>query len=727
MTNKVLRELKNIFARIAGITVDQVEVDVTLLELGVDSLTMIQATQTIQTALGVKIPFRVLIEDNPTLNGLAEYVASQMPAEEPQVEVAAEVSNLPARGVVNMSSEQHSVESRIHEVTKAANGDSANAQLSQIVAQQLAIMAEQLEMLRGRTNGKEIATVVSAPAPTLREVPAPAVREIAAPVAAATVVSEISTPASQAPATTETYVPYKPARPGSVSGLSACQQQYLDQLIERFCKRTSKSKQQAHERRSILADSRTSAGFRLLWKEMLYTLCAERAEGARIWDIDGNEYVDIAMGYGALLLGHTPPSLEGLQTHFNQGIQMGLISNSVREAAELVRDLTGVERVTFCNSGTEAVMIALRLARTVTGRSKVAFFEGSYHGFFDEVLVRPSSGPDGGTCMAPIAPGITGSSADNVLVLKYGDPKSLEVIAKHADELAAVLAEPVQSRQPDLQPIEFLRELRRLTSNSGTALIFDEVITGFRVHPRGVQGVFDIDADIVTYGKGIGAGVPVAVVAGKSAYIDAIDGGQWSYGDKSFPRAERTYIAGTYFMHPLTMTAVSSALRHLKKSGPQLQEQLNAKTAEFVQTLNSHFKNEEIPIHVVHFGSLFRFVFSDEVKFADLFFYQLLEKGVYTWEGRNCFLSTAHTDEDIDKIVSAVKESAAEMRAGGFIPERSTPVDSIPQITAAQNAEPRQIPTTIAQKELWLLTRMGDEASRAYNESLTMHLRGPFN
>ena len=686
---------------------------------------MIQATQTIQTVLGVKIPFRVLIEDNPTLTGLAEYVAGQMPAEEPQVEVAAEASNSPARGVVNMSSEQHSVESTMHEVAKATNGDSVNGQKEHIIAQQLAIMAEQLEILRGiRPNGKEISTVVNAlaapkiPAPVPRskvaaavvpEVPAPAIREI------------------QPSATGDVYVPYKPARPGSVGALSPRQQEHLDQLIERFCKRTRKSKQQAHERRLTLADSRTSAGFRLLWKEMLYTLCAERAAGARIWDIDGNEYVDIAMGYGSLLFGHTPPSLEGLQTHFNQGVQIGLISNSVREAAELVRELTGVERVTFCNSGTEAVMIALRLARTVTGRTKIAFFEGSYHGFFDEVMVRPSSSLDGGMCMAPIAPGITSSSADNVLVLEYGDPKSLEVLAKHADELAAVLVEPVQSRRPDLQPIEFLRELRRLTRNSGTPLIFDEVITGFRVHPRGVQGLFDVEADIVTYGKGIGAGVPVAVVAGKSAYIDAIDGGQWNYGDKSFPRAERTYVAGTYFMHPLTMTAVSSALRQLKDSGPQLQEQLNTKTAEFVQTLNSHFQKKGIPIHVVHFGSLFRFVFSDEVKFADLFFYHLLEKGVYTWEGRNCFLSTAHTDEDIDWIVSAVKEAAAELHAGGFIPERTLET-SPPVVTApAPASEPRQIPTTIAQKELWLLTQMGDEASRAYNESVTMHLRGPLN
>lgn len=717
--SRVLSDLKNVFARIAGITPDDVEVDVTLLELGVDSLTMIQATQTIQSTLGVKIPFRVLVEDNPTLKELSVYVESQLPAGEPQTEIKAEVSHPSANGEMNMSSEQSPDNKALQQVVQSVTSRSSNGQkegtvpdtaLSRIIAQQLGIMAEQLELLRGsHANGKTISTVaIAAPALPL---------EIKAPVPVEqTAIAVVDSPPVQI--TSESYVPYKPARPGSAGGLNPRQQDHLNALIERFCKRTSKSKQQADDRRLSLADSRTSAGFRLFWKEMLYTLVAERASGARVWDIDGNEYVDIAMGYGALLFGHTPPSIEGLQSHFNEGIQMGLISHSVGEAAELVRELTGVERVTFCNSGTEAVMIALRLARTVTGRSKIAFFEGSYHGFFDEVLVRPSATLDGGTRMAPIAPGITDSSADNVMVLEYGDPKSLEILAQHAHELAAVLVEPVQSRRPDLQPVEFLQALRKLTRESGTALIFDEVITGFRVHPGGVQALFGVDADLVTYGKGIGAGLPVAVIAGKAAFIDPIDGGQWNYGDKSFPRVERTYVAGTYFMHPLTMSAVCSALTHLKKSGSQLQESLNARTAEFAETLNSWFEHEQIPIRVVHFGSLFRFVFSEEIKLADLFFYHLLEKGVYTWEGRNCFLSTAHTDQDIEQIISAVKAAASEMRAGGFIPERTSPIEV---------SEPRRIPTTIAQKELWILTQLGADASRAYNESVTMHLRGPFD
>ncbi|HWW74658.1 MAG TPA: aminotransferase class III-fold pyridoxal phosphate-dependent enzyme, partial [Pyrinomonadaceae bacterium] len=296
--------------------------------------------------------------------------------------------------------------------------------------------------------------------------------------------------------------------------------------------------------------------------------------------------------------------------------------------------------------------------------------------------------------------------------------------------------------------------------------IFDEVITGFRVHPAGIQGLFGIEADIVTYGKGIGAGLPVAVVAGKAAYLDAIDGGMWSYGDASYPRAERTFVAGTYFMHPVVMAAVCASLTHLKNSGAQLQEQLGERTAQLAATLNAHFGQEQIPIRVVNCGSLFRFVFSPEVKLPDVFFHHLLDKGVYTWEGRNCFLSTAHTQADIDFIVAAVKEAAAEMRKGGFIAERAQAPERAEALHEAapapapapdgraaagrqegaaaaaaatdelKDAEPpdapavvglRQFATTAAQKELWILTRMGDDASRAYNESVTLHLRGPLD
>jgi amino acid adenylation domain-containing protein len=753
--DKILSDLKGIFARIAGVGVGEVPVDITLLELGVDSLTMIQATQIIQSTLGLKIPFRVLVEDNPTLNDLAAYVDKEMPPGESPAPAVVEPSNVSPGGAMPFTKpEQPPVEPGGVEPAAPASAMPSNgrrsvaatdAGVSMIIARQLEIMSEQLAMLRGSQADGSTAAAAVGRAQTAAPPPKAAPPESA---------SDVARPPAVVPVKSDSYSPYKPTPVASGGGLNPQQQRHLDDLIERFGRKTANSKRQAESRRAVLADSRTSAGFRLLWKEMLYTLAVERAAGARAWDVDGNEYVDITMGYGALLFGHNPASLAALQEQFKGGVQMGLITPEVGRAAELVRELTGVERVTFCNSGTEAVMIALRLARTVTGRRKVAFFAGSYHGFSDEVLVRASVGADGQACMAPIAPGIPASAADNVLVLEYGRPESMEVLRAQAHELAAVLVEPVQSRRPDFQPVEFLRELRGLTRESGTALIFDEVITGFRVHPGGIQALFGIEADIVTYGKGIGAGVPVAVVAGKAAYLDAIDGGMWSYGDASYPRAERTYVAGTYFMHPVTMAAVCASLSHLKDGGAQVQRQLNERTTRMAETLNDHFVREQLPIRVVHCGSLFRFEFSREVKLSDIFFYHLLDKGVYTWEGRNCFLSTAHTREDVDFIIAAVKEAAGEMRRGGFIagraaaPESAAPESAAPEsadaspevggerkhpepaaapapaVPVAAAAGPRLVASTAAQKELWILTQMGAEASRAYNESVTLHLRG---
>jgi natural product biosynthesis luciferase-like monooxygenase protein/amino acid adenylation domain-containing protein len=308
-------------------------------------------------------------------------------------------------------------------------------------------------------------------------------------------------------------------------------------------------------------------------------------------------------------------------------------------------------------------MTAVRRARARTGRTKIANFAGSYHGHSDGTLARAQS--DG--LSVPLAPGIPPHVAEDVLVLEYGSPRALELLHAHANELAAVLVEPVQSRHPELQPREFLHELRAWTQSAGVVLIFDEMVTGFRVHPGGAQAWFGIEADLATYGKIAGGGLPIGIVAGRAPFMDGIDGGLWEYGDASYPRAETTYFGGTFCQHPLAMASARAVLAHLKDRGPSLQTELNERTSRLAAMLNEHFAHEEMPLRVAHFGSLFRFNYTGNM---DLLFYHLLTKGVYVWEWRNCFLSTAHTDEDVDHIVRAVVESAAEMRAGGFIPDK---------------------------------------------------------
>ena len=425
--------------------------------------------------------------------------------------------------------------------------------------------------------------------------------------------------------------------------------------------------------RPVLADNRASAGFRPSIKEMLYPIVAERAQGSRFWDVDGNEYVDLAMGFGVHLFGHHPPFIrEAIHRELDRGALLGPHTALAGDVARRIQELTGVERVAFTASGTEAVMVALRLARAVTGRRKVALFAGSYHGHADSVL-----GVAGGehARAAPAAPGITAGAVADLVVFEYGAADALEAIAKMGDELAAVLVEPVQSRRPGLQPRAFLHELRDLTHKHDVALVFDEMITGFRVAPGGAQAHFDIAADLVTYGKVVGGGMPIGIVAGQGRYLDAIDGGLWQYGDDSYPRVEPTWFAGTFYKHPLVLAAARAATGEIATRGPALQDNLNRCTTALAERLNRHFEAQDHPLRVAHFGSLFRFEHSTNL---DLFYLQLLKRGVYTWEGRTCFLSTAHDDRDLALVESAVCESLEELREGGHLGASQVPARALP-------------------------------------------------
>jgi len=462
-----------------------------------------------------------------------------------------------------------------------------------------------------------------------------------------------------------------------LSAVKMRQQQHLETLIARYTQRTPTSKQLTQAYRPVLADVRGSAGFRTAIKEMVYPIISKHASGSRIWDVDGNEYIDLVMGFGVNLWGHNPPFVrKALEERLQQGIQIGPQSDLAGEVAQLICELTGMERVTLSNTGTEAVMTALRLARAATGRDKIALFSGSYHGHFDGTLAKVHTVNET-LQTVPAALGVTPNFIENVLVLNYGEPHSLELIQAHQEELAAVLVEPVQNSRPDLQPKAFLQELRQLTQKAGIALIFDEILTGFRVHPGGAQAWFDVEADIATYGKIIGGGMPIGVVAGKAEYMNRIDGGLWNYGDESAPQVKTTFFAGTYCKHPLAMAAAKAVLQHLKAQGPALQEQLNQRTTRFVQTLNTYFEQEQVPIKLANFGSIFNAVpagiNSSKDKASDnmdLIYYHLINRGVFIRSGGG-LLSTAHTDTDLDSIVQAVKHSVEELQNGKFLPSSS--------------------------------------------------------
>jgi glutamate-1-semialdehyde 2,1-aminomutase len=467
----------------------------------------------------------------------------------------------------------------------------------------------------------------------------------------------------------------------STINLTPRQREYLEDFINRYNRKTKTSKQLAQANRPFLADNKTFIDFQLPLKEIYYPIVTKYSSGCKIWDVDGNEYIDLVMGFGVNLFGHNPPFIkEALAVQIENGLQLGSQSEIVGEVAQLICELTKMERVAFSNTGTEAIMTAIRMARTVTRRNKIVIFSNSYHGHFDGTLGKVKT-IDDALQTIPIASGIPANFVADILVLKYGEQESLDAIANHAQELAAVLVEPVQKENLDLQPKTFLQKLRKLTQESGIALIFDEMVTGFRIHPGGAQAWFGIEADIAAYGKIVGGGIAIGIIAGKANFMDAIDGGMWNYGDLSFPDQKTTFFAGTYCKHPLALAAAKAVLGYLQAQGVTLQNELNQRTTKFVKTLNSYFAQEELPIKLTNFGSIFGPIYSEgnsneytdssdiyETSLVfDLLYYHLLEKGIML-RGNGGFLSTAHTDEDINSIIQAVKDSISNLREGNFLP-----------------------------------------------------------
>lgn len=692
------------------------------LEMGANSLTLMELIRSIEKIFGVKLAFRQFFEEITHLEALADYLESHVPGKKTSADngVEPEPKEQEEQSERQLFNERNDKLRLSADMLKPINLEELPGELEGIFQTQLQLASQaMLDVITEQLNflgqcGVDISDKI--PSALMREGQDRGEDDVnlpdKIPSSSTTEVYEGGTHKAAQKDKPQSVLPFPKLQMGSQqavkSGLTDKQQKHLDSLIERINKKTARSKQQTQEFRSVMADNRASAGFRFTNKEMLYPLIGKRGKGSRIWDIDGNEYVDIAMGFGVNFLGHNPDFvIEAIEKQLQEGIVIGPQSSTAGEVARLISELTGMERVTFCNSGTEAVMTALRLAKSATGRSKVAAFEGSYHGHFDGTLGISQDSNENPQAV-PITTGVTPNMVADLILLDYGNFQSLDIIRKHGHELAAVLVEPVQSRRPDLQPKAFLQELRKLTEEHGIVLIFDEMITGFRAHPGGAQFLFNVRVDIATYGKVVGGGMPIGVVAGRALVMDGIDGGMWQYGDSSYPGAEMTFFAGTFCKHPLAMAAARAALIHLKTQGSALQEQLNQKTAIFAGILNNYFETEGLPVSIAYFASLFRFVFKGNL---DLFFYHLLDKGVYTWEGPTCFLSTAHTDEDIAFIIQAVKDSIQELRNSGFLPEK-------PERTV------KEIPLTEAQQQLWMLSKLSQNGSIAYHVYTGLELVG---
>lgn len=427
---------------------------------------------------------------------------------------------------------------------------------------------------------------------------------------------------------------------------TSAQLHYLESLVQRFCARTPISRGRCLKSAGTMADPR-SVGFQADWTAQdpmaaaTYPLVVEHGDGPRVWDVDGNTYVDFVLGWGLHLFGHSQAFLvEALRD--SAGGVIGGLSHLAQEVGQRVVAMTGVDRVGICNTGTEAVMYALRLARAATGRKKIVVFRDSYHGSCAEATYA-NRWPRG----AP--PGIE----RDLLVMEYNSPTSLTWIERFGKDLAGVLLEPVRSRYPGEDTAPFLQELRRLTASQGAALIFDEVVLGFRLAPGGAQEWFGVQADLVTYGKTLGGGLPIGAVGGTARFMAPLDSG----------RFDGVMFAGTFNRNPHTMATTLAVLRHLEEQGPTLQNSLNELTASLVARLQAQFVADGVNLRVSSIGSLFRFEHSLDSRILQVHF---LERGFLASVSGGFYLSTAHGERELEEFFQATVAIAREMQSVGL-------------------------------------------------------------
>jgi len=378
-------------------------------------------------------------------------------------------------------------------------------------------------------------------------------------------------------------------------------------------------------------------------------------------DVNGCVYVDTTLGNGTHILGHSPKIVvDAIKKQIEKGLLYTTFNKHTYKAAKLIRECNPsvVESVVFCNSGSEATMRAARISRAYTGRDKIAIFSGGWHGG-NELYLYDYNYHSNLEEVEHKSSGVPNIFKDSVIVLPYNSDKAFEIIEKNSDDIAMIIVEPAQGSNPRGDMLEFLQKLRNITKSKKIILCFDEIITGFRVSLGGCSEYYNIQPDLVTYGKTLGGGLAIGVVAGVSRIMDVIQ-----EKDNKPP----VFMGGTFSANPLTMVVVQSLLEYLINHKKEIYSNLSNKGAYIRKNINNYCIKNQVPLRIMGIGSMMRLVFSDrpiksrrdrdlsevDASLQKRFYKKMLSNGVFVNNNGILFLSTVHSSDDIEKIITSI-------------------------------------------------------------------------
>jgi glutamate-1-semialdehyde 2,1-aminomutase len=419
-------------------------------------------------------------------------------------------------------------------------------------------------------------------------------------------------------------------------------------------KRSYDRSRSQHERASRTLAGGVATAFRAAQAPV--PISFDSGSGARLWDIDGNEYVDYALAFGPMLLGHSPePVITAVERQLQRGIGFGASHQLEAELAEAVcRTVPSAELCVFSNTGSEAVHAAVRIARAATGRQRVIKFRGHYHGWFDSIHVAVSGNLDG-----PGTEGQDPAAAGSVTICNWNDVSALENCV--GDDVAAIIMEPVAVNGGCFLPSAgYLESVRALATRLGTVLIFDEVITGYRVALGGAQERLNVVPDLTVLGKALGAGLPISAVCGSAAVMDVIRSGYMAH-------------VGTFNANPVCASAAYAAITTLERDRAEIYEQLDAAAAELSDAFATAGAEAGVPLRVNHFGGTAHGFISDrpidgvdDLEWADAAAYRrlaalLLDEGVHVIPRGLLYVSSAHSEADLAETRNAVRRAAKRL------------------------------------------------------------------